>query len=161
MKPRGILLVLGVTLLGRQAAAEVPYGQLEKLRRQSIVVRVALDTPDSGKLKKCQGGQNFATLGGDLSLAMDTAAEDWRKLTLKEEDLPRLKSKVRACKERGSCQIYEAFLSSVKVSDPVKAEADELRKYLSSVLEKLESKSYEKAWESISAPCEVLQQLKK
>ncbi|WP_413577583.1 hypothetical protein ACLVWU_04215 [Bdellovibrio sp. HCB290] len=149
-----------VLLIGLQASAQVPYAQLELLRQQSVVVRVAMDTPNDPELKKCNlKSSDFAPMGGRLALSMDSASEAWESQNLTEADLAVLKGKIQACADRGSCQVYENYLSSVKPEPAIKAQTTKLIESLNEGLEKLESGSYQKAWKTVPAPCEVLKKL--
>jgi len=152
-----VAVFLSGVLIGLQASAEIPYAQLEALRRQSVAVRVALDNPENSEVKACGiKSKNFAALGAKLEQAMDQKAEKWQSLTLKEEDLTSLKSKISVCAERGSCQVYEKFLSAVKVEDKIKSQIAEQQELLSKKLEKLESESYLKALKTIPDLCKIL-----
>lgn len=151
---------LGVLLMGVFADATVPYEQLENLRRQSVVTRVALDNPEDALVKSCGlKSDSMALLGAKLESALDEAADQWRKKSLTIEDIASLKTKIAVCKNRGSCQVYEKFLSSVKVSESEKTQVAEVQKDLSATLEKLESSNYKKALATVPEPCKVLKAL--
>lgn len=154
--------MIGVLALfiGLQAAAQVPYAKLEVLRQKSTVVRVALDSPDNPRLKKCAAkSDDFAALGGRLALAMDEAGKSWKSQTLRLSDMATLKDKISSCANRGSCQVYEAFLSAVQSAPEVLSEVETLKKTLNEKLEKLESSSYQKALLTVPDACAVLKTL--
>jgi hypothetical protein len=151
---------LSVVFMGHAASAAVPYGALENLRRQSVVARVALDNPEDALVKNCGiKPDNLAAIGAKLALAMDVATEKWQKMSLQETDLAGLKSKIGICGARGSCQVYEKYLSSVKMDESVKTQAADLNKALNQKLEAMESASYKKALATVPEPCRVLKAL--
>ncbi|WP_413288814.1 hypothetical protein [Bdellovibrio sp. HCB337] len=157
---RSIAVLLSI-FVGLPVAAQVPYAQLEKLRRQTVAVRVTMDAPEGATARECGlASKDLASLGGALSAATDSAAEKWQSLTISEADLPALKSKVAICKERGSCQIYEKFLSSAKTEDGIKAQVAEMQSSLTKTLETLESSTYTKALKTVPSPCTALAPLK-
>lgn len=151
---------LSVLFVGISAHAVVPYGQMENLRRQSVVTRVILDNPEDASVKSCGIKiENFAAVGGSLSLALDAAAEKWQKQHLQESDLTALKVKIKICESRGSCQIYEKYLSSVKVDETLQSTKEDLVKLLERKLESLDAASYKKALATVPEPCKVLKDL--
>ncbi|MBS1971897.1 MAG: hypothetical protein JSU04_16420 [Bdellovibrionales bacterium] len=152
--------VFSVFLLGISVHAAVPYGQLEGLRRQSVVTRVALDNPEDAMIKSCGLKPDVtAMLGSKLESALDEAAEQWRKKSLTSEEIISLKAKISVCKNRGSCQVYEKFLSSVKVPESEKTQFTEIQKALSATLEKIDAGNYKKALTTVPEPCKVLKSL--
>ncbi len=151
---------LSALLLGLSTHAAVPYGALENLRRQNVATRVALDNPEDAWMKSCGLKlESFAVLGGNLSLAMDAAGRRWQKQSLQESDWPELKVKIESCERRGSCQVYERYLTSVKTEQALKSRAAELIKSLEKKLESLPAASYKKALATVPEPCSLLKDL--
>jgi hypothetical protein len=155
-----VFLFLSFLQVGASALAAVPYVQLENLRRQSVVVRVALDEPDNATLRECGvGKESFAVLGGGLSAAMDQAAGSWSKIMVTSTDLPTLKSRVAGCKERGSCQVYDKFLSSAKSEKDIAPQIKEMTSSLQKTLESLDASSYQRALKTVPSPCKILKSI--
>lgn len=160
MMKTSIAAVLAL-MVGMPVLAQVPYAQLEKLRRQTVAVRAVLDAPEGATAQGCQvTAADLAALGAALSAATDSRAEAWQKHTVREKDLSALKSKVAICQERGSCQIYEKFLTSAKTEENIKTQVSEIQSSLNATLEKLESGTYVQALKTVPDTCGVLNSLK-
>jgi len=150
-----LTVILAGIFLSVGAQARVPLAQMEKLRRQSVVVRVILDNPESKEAKQCQFGKEYAELGAQLALNMDNASAAWKNEKITESDLAVLIAKTKICAARGSCQVYERFLESASVEPALQSQVDELKKNLEGVLSRLEAKDYRQAWQSVANPCAV------
>jgi hypothetical protein len=144
-------LSASIVLFASISGAKVPYAQLEKLRQESVVVRVILDNPTS---KLCK--VDTAMIGQNLQMKIDGASGEWGKVTLTASDLAALTDKVNACAARGSCQVYDEFLGTVKAEDAIKDKVTALKSTLDEKLSKLTAEDYRKALATVPNPCGAL-----
>lgn len=154
-----LMASLAAGIFSLSAQAEVPYSQLEQLRRKSVVVRVLLDDPEGGLVNKCGRGQKWTGAGSALELEMANAAAEWSKLSISESDMRLLRSRVASCELRGSCQVYAAYLRYVKVGPALSVDLQSMQAELNSKLETLSSKTYRAAWKTVPNPCSTLKKL--
>lgn len=143
------------------AYAQVPYSTIDQLRTKNVVSRVALDFPNSPKIKTCKMKTvPFADIGAKLAVQTESMKAEWSKGHLYGPDISGLKAKVKVCEIRGSCSAYSDFLSSVHGSEAeVQKEMDAILKTLEEKQTTMKSIAYLKAWAYVPKPCEVLKSL--
>lgn len=149
-----VSLIFMNLVTGSIALAKVPYAQLEKLREESVVVRVILDSPDSKEAKLCKVDK--AKIGSNLEMKIDAATDDWSKIVIGPEDIETLTYKMKICVSRGSYQIYDEFMGAAKAADSVKTKVTELKNALDESLSRMTAADYRKAWNSVDKPCDTL-----
>lgn len=145
------ILSTSVILIASVAGAKVPYAQLEKLRQESVVVRVILDNP-AAKLCKV----DTAMIGSRLQAKIEGATDGWAQITLNSSDLQGLTEKINACASRGSCQIYDEFLGNAKAEESIKEKVKELKSSVDEKLSKLTAADYKSALATVPNPCSAL-----
>jgi hypothetical protein len=155
MKVNLIFILLAVLVC--QAQAKVPYKQIEDLRRQSIVTRVLMDFPESKPVTSCK--VKDISIGSKLMLHLENAKASWAQATLLKEDLETLKSKIKICELRGSCQVYENFLAVVQADKSLTEAITSLKNDLEVTQKNIKSSTYLTAWKSVPTPCQVLKKL--
>jgi hypothetical protein len=153
------VVCLGSLVNGLVAEAKVPYPEIENLRKQTVVARVAIDQPGSVAIKKCRVKLNPTTLESKLATAQSGAAGQWAKITINTEDLGDLDNKSQNCIARASCQIYETFLKSARVEPGIQQEVEILREALDKKLKQMTKADYAKALSGIPKSCEFLKQV--
>lgn len=139
--------------------AKVPWQQIEKLRQQSVVVRVVLDSPQSELAQKCPV-EDVIGLGTQLSNALETAKTQWARLRLTEDEAQMMRKKANGCDARGSCHVYLSFLDSVQAEAGAAVLVKDLNKLLQVKIDKMRADAFEKAWSTVSEPCQVIGSLK-
>jgi hypothetical protein len=153
---RMILAFILSASFGNLALAKVPYNDIDALRKKTIVVRSAIDSPDQKWAKKCATLERRNFAGERLSLATDNAATQWKKLTATKADLQAVSKKVNTCEARGSCSVYEVYLGAVQIPEELNENAAKVRSQLEKKLEAMTPSSYQKALADIRQPCAVL-----
>ncbi len=151
------LVFLQIGLGSSETLADVPYSDLEKLRRLTVVTRVLSDAPETPAIQACKVEPSKAAAAGQkLQLEFENAKAGWDKSKIIMSDLARLNERIELCSARGSCQIYEAFLSSADHADETKAEIEKLQKVLNERLASLPSSTYVQALETVPNVCQCL-----
>lgn len=151
--PKLLILTL---LLSATAHAKLPLNEIEFLRRQTVVVRVALDNPGNATVKKCKIKIDLAILGSKLELIKDNFSKPWSKMNITTEDLHDLDIKAQGCAARASCSAYDTFVASAKVDPSIQQEIELVKAALDKNSQALTSKNYLAAWKTVPKPCLVL-----
>ncbi|WP_413288794.1 hypothetical protein [Bdellovibrio sp. HCB337] len=152
-----LFFVMGLTI-ARPLLAAVPYNELDELRRQTIVVKVAVEQPRSPRVQQCKTKVNPKSLSTKLSAAQANASAQWSQSTIGSQDLFDLEEKTQACMTRASCHVYDIFLKAVKVDPAIQTEVELLKSSLDKKLQSMSSNIYVKAWDTVPKPCDVLTQ---
>lgn len=141
------------------AQAKIPYDVLEKQRQWSVVTRVALDQPESTLLKKCGKLPEVAVLGAALQLKSQNAAAQFSKVTIQRDDWESLNKKIEFCSRRGSCQVYQEFLSVALTGLDLKDQILKAQEQIEQALQRLTAKDFIAAWSTVPKPCDRLREL--
>lgn len=150
-----------ISVTGVCAHAKIPLNEIEFLRKQTVVVRVALDNPEGAVIKKCKMKVDAGALGSKLELIKDNFSKPWGKVTIATEDLHDLDAKAQGCAARASCSAYETFVASAKVDPNIQQEIELVKAALDKNSQTLTAKNYLAAWKTIPKPCAILKQVLK
>jgi hypothetical protein len=132
----------------------MPVRELDSLKQIVIVARVAINDPSNPIIKKC----NIKAEGLDEKLqhAKDNAKKSWSKQTLEKADLPLLKKAIHNCSSRLSCEVYDSYITSVKVVPALDSQVDPLKIVLDTNLQDLKPDAYKAGLKSVKNPCALL-----
>ena len=107
-----IFFVLLTFWLSVPALAKVPYDDIDRLRVQQVVTRTVANFPAQPWIKKCAPKKTEPPVG-EMSAALEKASEKWHQIEIVKSDIPALKQKIKVCELRGSCQVYDYFLTGL------------------------------------------------
>jgi hypothetical protein len=124
----------------------MPVRELDSLKQIVIVARVAINDPSNPIIKKC----NIKAEGLDEKLqhAKDNAKKSWSKQTLKKA--------IHNCSSRLSCEVYDSYITSVKVVPALDSQVDPLKIVLDTNLQDLKPDAYKAGLKSVKNPCALL-----
>jgi hypothetical protein len=146
-------------LMSISAHAKLPFLEVETLRRQIVVVRVALDNPQSKVIKSCKMKTDATTLNAKLTGIQENFSKPWKKAKIGTEDLSAIDSKSQNCEVRASCPAYETFVSAAQVDPAIQSEVELLKAALDKKTKELTADNYLAAWKTVPKPCEVLRKV--
>lgn len=139
--------------------AVVPYRQLERVRRQTIVTRVALDDSNHRLIKNCSTRSRWSELGQALALIYENEAIIWQSSKVLKSDIPRLKQRISICISRGTCQLYASFLERAFSTEH--HEVSILKKSANKKQAIMTARDYANAILTTPAPCSIIEEMLK
>src|SRR5690606_24354558 len=119
------------------------------------------DYPGDGKIKSCPEAAKYQELSQKLALKVEEESIVWSNAYVLVEDLALLKKRIAACKKRGSCHVYAAFLELAVKEQASAGEVEKISSELENRLTTIDKKDYLQALASVPNPCTVLKSLKK
>ncbi|WP_413560014.1 hypothetical protein [Bdellovibrio sp. HCB209] len=139
--------------------AKMPLRELDSLKQIVIVARVAINDPSHPAIKKC----NIKTEGLEekLQQAKDNAKKSWSKQTIAKADLPVLTKAIHNCASRVTCEVYDSFVTSVKIAPAIASQVEPLKIDLDKNLQDLKPEAYKTAMKSVGNPCALLKAISK
>lgn len=141
------------------AEAKMPLRELDSLKQIIIVSRVGINEPTNPEIVKCK----IKTEGLDskLQAAKDNAKKGWSRQVLRKADVPLLTKAIQSCAARVTCEVYDSFITSVKVEPGIEKQVEPLKIVLDQNLQQLNADSYKAAFKSVKNPCSLLKAISK
>ncbi|WP_413586449.1 hypothetical protein [Bdellovibrio sp. HCB274] len=154
-----VILIYITLILPLIAEAKMPLRELDSLKQIIIVSRVGINEPTNPEILKCQ----IKTEGLDVKLqaAKDNAKKSWSRQTLTKADVPLLSKAIHSCASRVTCEVYDSFITSVKVAPEIEKQVEPLKIVLDQNLQQLNADSYKTAFKSVKNPCSLLKAISK
>ncbi|MEK2690020.1 hypothetical protein [Bdellovibrio sp. GT3] len=153
------LLKLITLILPVIASAKLPLHELDSLKQIVIVSRVAINEPANPEVVACK----IKTEGLDLKLqqAKDNAKKSWKKQIVRKGDLPLLTKAIQNCAERVTCEVYDSFITSVRIEPAIEKQVEPLKIVLDQNLQQLKPESYKAVFKTVRNPCSLLKAISK
>ncbi len=141
------------------AFAKMPLNELDSLKQIVISTRVAINDPSNPAIKKC----NIKTEGLEEKLqhAKDNAKKSWSKQTIGKADIALLSKAIHNCANRVTCEVYDSFITSVKVAPQIENQVESLKIVLDKNLQDLKPEAYKSALKTVKSPCALLKAISK
>lgn len=151
---KALTIFISTFVLSQATQAKIPVRELDSLKQIIIVTRVAINDPSNPAIKKC----NIKTEGLDEKLqhAKDNAKKNWSKQSLVKADIPLLSKAIHNCASRLSCEVYDSYITSVKVPEALDKQVDPLKIVLDTNLQELKPDAYKVGLKSVKNPCALL-----
>ncbi|WP_413577240.1 hypothetical protein ACLVWU_03125 [Bdellovibrio sp. HCB290] len=149
-----VFLLYITLILPLVAEAKMPLRELDSLKQIIIVSRVAINEPFNPDIVKCKIKSDG--LEAKLQKAKDNAKKSWSRQVLTKSDMPLLSKAIQGCATRVTCEVYDSFITSVKVEPGIEAQVEPLKIVLDQNLQQLTKDSYKAAFPSVKNPCSLL-----
>ncbi|QLY26077.1 hypothetical protein [Bdellovibrio sp. KM01] len=156
---KAFLIFINTFVLSQTALAKMPLNELDSLKQIVIAARVAINDSGNPAIKKC----NIKTEGLEEKLqhAKDNAKKSWSKQTVGKSDIALLSKAIHNCSNRVTCEVYDSFITSVKVAPEIEKQVEPLKIVLDKNLMDLKPEAYKAALKTVKNPCALLKAISK
>ncbi|WP_413295158.1 hypothetical protein ACLSU7_08770 [Bdellovibrio sp. HCB185ZH] len=156
---KAFLIFINTFVLSQTALAKMPLNELDSLKQIVIAARVAINDPGNPAIKKC----NIKTEGLEekLQQAKDNAKKSWSKQTVGKADIALLTKAIHNCSSRVTCEVYDSYITSVKVAPEIEKQVEPLKIVLDKNLMELKPEAYKSALKTVKNPCALLKAISK